>query len=59
MNKKGLILVHLGCERVDFGPERGDFRSERVNLGHLGLISSLNEPDFGLRGRGGDGRRDG
>ena len=61
MNKKDSILVHLGCEKVDFGPERGDFRSERVDLGLLGLISGVKEPDFGLRGirGGGDVHRDG
>ena len=39
-----------------FGPEDlRDFRSERVYLGLLGLISSLKKPDLGLRGleRGG------
>ena len=28
--------------RANFGPERGDFRYERVDLSLLGLISDLN-----------------
>ena len=36
------------------------FRSERVDLGLIGLISGLNEPDLGLNGlRRGDVRMDG
>ena len=41
--------VDFGSERADFGPERGDFR---YDLGLLGLISGLKEPDLGLRGLG-------
>ena len=47
--------------RANFGPETGDFTSERVDMGLLGLISGLKEPDLGLRGLGGgcmDGRMD-
>ena len=32
---------------VDFLSERADFRAERVDLGLLGLISSLIEPELG------------
>ena len=35
------------------GLSRGDFISERADLGLSGLISSLKEPDFDLRGPGG------
>ena len=46
--------------RVNFGPVRGDFKSVRVDLGLLVLISGLKEPDLGLRGMGGmDGQTEG
>ena len=48
----------FGSERANFGPDIGDFRYERVDLGLLGLISGLKEPDLGLRALGGDGRTD-
>ena len=39
--------------RDNFRHERGDFRSEMVDLGLLWLISGLKEPDLGLNGLGG------
>ena len=34
---------------TDFMPKKVDFGTERVDLGLFGLISSLKEPDLGLR----------
>ena len=43
-------MADFGSERVNFEPKRGDFRSERVGLDLIGLISGLKEPDLGLGG---------
>ena len=47
------MKADFGSERANFGPKRGDFRSERVDLGFVGLISGLKEPDLGLSSWGG------
>ena len=43
----------FGSKKAIFGPNRGNIRSERVDLGLIGLISGLKEPDLGLSGGGG------
>ena len=46
-------MADFRSERATFGPKRGDFSSERVDLGLTGLISGLKEPDLGLVALGG------
>ena len=58
MGPKELIL---GLKRADFlpiiadfGPERGDFRSNMNDFGSVGPILGLKELDIGLIGLGGE-----